>query len=165
MVLSLFSVFVIAHPFLVGPDEGTLTVRWSSPTGLVLRNLVKGDSIEVSYESDLPLSLYLLDLKDAEDFRRPSFYKGDLPVPLRTGTSADIKVRVDGTGDMEILFWNASFTTDQTVDYSIRVHRRALTWGMVVSGSGLLILCLSGAVFLIRKGRDDRTVDRPPSDR
>jgi len=165
VVLSSFSIIVIAQPLLVGPEEGTLTVKWSSPTGLVLRNLVEGDSIEVSYESELPLSVFLLDLEEAEAFRRPSFYRRDLPAPIHSGRTADLELRVDRSGDRELLFWNSSFTSDQTVDYSIKVHRRVLTWGMVVSGSGLLILCLCGAVLLVRKGRDHQELERTPKDR
>ncbi len=165
LVLSSFSIIVILNPFLSGPEEGTLTIRWSSPKGVVLRNLVKGDSIEVSYESELPLSMYLLDLSEAEEMRRPSFYKGEQPVPKWSGTSADLRLRVEDTGDKELLFWNSSFTTDQTVDYSIKVHRRVMTWGMVVSGSGLLILCLGSAFLLVRKGRTDQRNDMRPRDR
>lgn len=165
LVLSSFSIIVMLHPFLSGPDEGTLTIKWSSPKGLVLRNLVKGDRIEISCESELPLSIYLLDLKEAEALRRPSFYKEEQPVPIWSGSSADLKLGVEDTGDKELLFWNSSFTTDQTVDYSIKVHRMVLTWGMVVSGSGLLTLCLGSAFLLVRKGRTDQRNDRRPRDR
>jgi hypothetical protein len=160
-----FSIFIITYPFLQGPEEGSLIVRWSSPKGIVLLNMVHGDSIEVRYNSSLPLSLYLLDLEAAEDLRSPIYYKNELPPPFHTGSSGKVKVRSEGSGDKELLFWNSSFTSDQNVNYSLVVHRKVVTWGMVVSGSGLLVLCAGGTFLWLRRVRRERSAMPPWKDR
>lgn len=147
--LFLLSILAFSFPYIKAKEEGTINIHWSNPKGLRLNGLEKGDKIHLEYKADSNLSVYLLTEDEADDYRRPLFYRTDLPSPEFTGKEGEFTIDIDKDADYEIMFLNGSFTTDHEVKYTLITSTQREKRISCISGSSLLLLSLCVIILII----------------
>lgn len=156
-ILLSFSLFVFIFPTIKPPLEGEITIKWSRPSGVRFDDLKMDDTLEVQFECDLPVGIYLLPKATAEDLRSPSYYKEPLPPPYMTEKEGKIKIEVREDGDYELLFWNESFTRDHTIKYSIKTHLQKEVTISIISGTSLLFLsCVPPMIWFLKRNNKEK---------
>jgi hypothetical protein len=144
--------------------KGQMNLEWSMPKGLRFSNLKDGDRMDIEYNADTELSVYILKQDQADEFRSPSFYKDPLPEPVYTGKNGDITVDIEDDGDYEVLFFNESFSSDHEVKYTVRTHFRKDTRIAMISGSSILFITLLLTIVIVIKRKYNMKI-APEGDR
>jgi hypothetical protein len=116
--------------------------------------VTKGDKIEISYRSEINVSMYMLTREEANEFRSPSFYKEPLPESLINGKNATVELEIEENGDYELLFLPDEPSRTFDVDYDLKRDLKVEKAIYFLSGTGLLltslILIVVGAVLIKR---------------
>jgi len=110
IILSASLFIVIALSFTHDIRRGEIEINISNPRGVPLNNMRSGDRIEGSFETDSPLTVFLMTRDEARSLREPSYYDDNEPREgIAEGSQGRFQARIQEDGDYEIMFWNRSF--------------------------------------------------------
>lgn len=156
LLLILLSVIVLIIPFTFSTSEGSIEVNWANPVGIKINGLSKEDSLDISYNADLNVSLYLLTRREAEEYRSPLFYKDPLPDPIQTGRNGSVDIKIEKNGDYELLFLpeepSTSFKVNYTIDRDIQREKQVYylsSGGLFLTSMVVIVL----GVVLSKRGK------------
>lgn len=126
--------------------------------GMSINRLQKGDRIDISYTSTSDIGVYFMTEEQSDEFRSINIDKDPPPDPVYTGTDGDIVIKVEESGNYEIILWNSTLPgTGGEVEYSGKVHRqRDTTISIVTSISFLLISIILVVLLIIQRLRHGR---------
>ncbi|MDG6224390.1 MAG: hypothetical protein QCI82_02635 [Candidatus Thermoplasmatota archaeon] len=131
--------------------QGQIEVNVTYPKGISLNNIKEGRTLHLEYISEYEIGVYLLGRQEAEDLRRPSFFKDiELPPSLHKGKEGSISFKIDGDGDYELMFYNDSFTKNVLVEYELDMGMRIEDGYFKTSliSTALITLVLVGIVMV-----------------
>ena len=146
ILLLILSVGTILLPFIASDVSGTIEVNWANPVGIKMDDLREGDSFDLTYRSDINVSLYFISREQANEYRSPSLNKKPLPQPIISGDEGEVDISVETDGDYELLFLAEeparTFEVDYEMDRSLPRERAIF----IMAGTGLLMTSL---VFIV----------------
>lgn len=158
IILLPITFLTFSYPYIFNSSHGAIEVNWANPTGLKLNDVTKGDKIEISYGSEINVSMYMLTREEANEFRSPSFYKEPLPEPLISGKNATVELEIEENGDYELLFLPDEPSRTFDVDYDLKRDLKGEKAIYFLSGIGLLltslILIVLGSVLIKRVDKE-----------
>jgi hypothetical protein len=147
LLFIILSVIVLIIPFTFNRSEGSIDVNWANPVGIKIDGLRKGDSLDLTYNAELNVSMYLLTRKEAEEYRSPLFYKEPLPDPIFKGRNGSLEIEIEKGGDYEILFLpeepSTTFKLNYTIDRDIQREKQVYflsAGGLFLTSMVLIIL-------------------------
>jgi hypothetical protein len=141
-------------PLLNNTSEGVLDVNWANPVGIKVNRLSEGDKLNITYQSNLNVSLYLITREEANEFRSPEYYKDPLPQPVVSGKNGSADLSIIRDGDFEILFLpneaSTTFKVNYAIDRDIKSERQVFTFSGIVLFLTSIILIVLGTVLIKR---------------
>ena len=154
IILLPISFYTGIIPLLNNSSEGVLDVNWANPVGIKVNSLSQGDKLNITYRSDLNVSLYLITREEANGFRSPDLYKDPLPQPVVSGKNGSADLSVTRDGDFEILFLpneaSTTFKVNYTIDRDIKSERQVYTFSAIALFLTSIIMIVLGIVLIKR---------------
>lgn len=135
--------------------ERQVTVEPERPDGSRIPNLKRGDDIEVQYQAEAPVEVFVVEAWVAEEYRahqaRYNYWGDDiLGEPAHAGRSGHFRVTTNSSGDWTVFFRNDTTARGINVTYTIRCPNHSAAYFFLPLG-GFSVASATYILYTLRK--------------
>lgn len=120
LIMLIAAIFPLISIVFGETMRGSIEPNWANPTGIQIKEAAGGTECDLSFTSSEIVSVFLIRLDHAREYRSPSMKKEPLPDPVLESAEGSTVLRFPEDDDYEILVLPVDGSFDFTFDYEIK---------------------------------------------